>query len=295
MQHLFRKFVLSLVLCFYTAEAQDAAFIQPNPKNYSVRPYVFVNILDITVNDEAQHETTYIPNNPFNIGASISHSEFPIAIDFSYSLQDKEEENRLRTQALDFQINQYGRFYVADLFLKHYKGLYIDDESLSQSEADCPDISVVEIGILAQYIFSPNRFSYQAAFNQSERQIRSAGSFILGVGLNYFRISSDSSFVFKGESSMAIRQVGLHAGYAYNWVIFNNWLLSASLNAGMNLSENNLSPTVITRNSIFYNETQWSLGFSFLLNTISLEHPNESVIELTMGRFELAIVRRFLL
>lgn len=108
------------------------------------------------------------------------------------------------------------------------------------------DIDVFSLNV--SYSVNGKRYSHQAAFNQSTRQLRSAGSMIIGLGYNDMRMSmeksnldnyleqlsqymenhnmKDSSQLFR---SVSYKSIPVSLGYGYNWVLGKNFLASAQL------------------------------------------------------------------
>jgi hypothetical protein len=152
-------------------------------------------------------------------------------------------------------------------------------------------------------VFNGKRFSYQAAFNQNETQLKSAGSIIGGIELSHFRINSDSSFVFRKQNDFQSFQIGVNSGYAYNWVINKYWLFCGSINIGANISNKRVktffnqdiyvSPTLLLRISCFYNNENWSLGLSAVLKGTSFINKDKSELEFYSGRLGITYVQRF--
>lgn len=281
----------------------DSTYVKENDFDFSISGLLYFNYFELSVQNINEKEISYIPNNPTKIGVDFSHKKLPFDVAFGFNISNKDDENHLRSKCLDLQLSKYGRMYVADLFIQHYKGLYIDDPKLSVSESDCRDLSVLQTHLAGQYVFNGSKFSYQAAFNQNEKQLKSAGSWLLGGGVYYFKINSDSSFVFKEKNNVRSYQIGINAGYAYNWVINNYWLASGSLSLGANLENKNIktffdkdlcvNPSVICRSSIFYNKKKWSLGMSFVTNSTFLRFKENSDITLGSGRVYIKYVQRF--
>lgn len=76
--------------------------------------------------------------------------------------------------------------------------------------------------VSSYYVFNVRRFSYLSVIDQTQEQLRNAGSWMLAAsffnGRYYIRNDSVGSF------RMRFLQVSLGGGYAYNWVI-HHWLL----------------------------------------------------------------------
>jgi hypothetical protein len=74
------------------------------------------------------------------------------------------------------------------------------------------------------YAFNKRRFSYPAAFSQSYIQRRSAGSFLLAASGQGQVVETKGDY----ESRLNVSNIGIGAGYGYNWVPGRNWLLHIS-------------------------------------------------------------------
>jgi hypothetical protein len=296
--------ILSVIATTCLAQ-YDSSYIRKYDQKFLVKGFLYKNILNLSASENDKSAgTDYVPNNPVGLGVGFSYQDFIFDLTYGQNIGIKANNDYLKTNSFDFQIHRYSRKYSADIFIQQYQGLYVDDENLSIEKSNCPDLYIFQVGLTGQYLLNWKKFSYKAAFNQSEKQLNSAGSFLLGGGIYYFRIDSDSSFVFKNEIN-CIRsfQWGLNAGYAYNWVIGKHWLTSSSLSIGLNVGNERvksffnkdicINPTVILRLSMFYNSDSWSLGFLFTGNFISLMYPDESEIDLTSGRFEMMYAYRF--
>lgn len=279
--------------------AMDSAYIRPD-STLIVKASVYTSLTTLSVQEnKAAGETDYLPNSPASIGIGVVHPKIPFEIAFGMDAGAKEDDHYLRTRALDLQINHYGRMYVLDASLEHYHGFYIDDDTLAYDSADCPDLKIIAASLGAQYIFNGRKFSYQAAFSQSERQLRSAGSLLIGGNLQYLRIDSDSSFNFKGKHSITSLQLGLNAGYSWNWVITPRWLLNGSLTIGGNLEKTDaesglhVDPAFLVRAACLYSREKWFTGMYFVLNTLSSLYRDDSGINFSYGRIYIIYARRF--
>lgn len=103
-------------------------------------------------------------------------------------------------------------------------------------------MSVSNTTINLYYILNPRKFSYPAAFNQSTQQIKSAGTWKIGVQYSKQKIEIDNSKLpaltadEQQRVNMALKystihykDYGVNVGYSYNWVFARNCLLAGSL------------------------------------------------------------------
>ncbi|MDE6393570.1 MAG: DUF4421 domain-containing protein [Muribaculaceae bacterium] len=103
-------------------------------------------------------------------------------------------------------------------------------------------------GALAFYIFNSRRFSYAAAYNLSNYQLRSAGSWLLGMNGTFYECDFDFSRLpeeIKTNSdipfntySLDYNSVNVMGGYSYNWVANKHFLINVTLlpSAGISFS-----------------------------------------------------------
>lgn len=302
-KNLFRlSFFLLLFILFQNnlSAKTDTTYIQPFEQKLSVKTYISKNLLllnrDSDVKDE---EVSYMSNTPVGIGLGFSwHNS---SISFGYGFDFMRDKEKGKTKSLDFQYHHYGRKYVADFYFLKYKGFYIDEKSgKDDKEIElCPDLTINQYGVAGQYVFNGNKFSYKATFDQSERQLKSAGSFILGGSAFLTEIKSDSSFIVDEKKDFRNFQIGVSAGYAYTWIIKKNYFITASTTAGMNFGKENgnnklkVYPTALPRVSFGYNHKDWSLGMSFVGNMVSVAFSDESSINVFSGNFQLSFTKRF--
>ena len=128
----------------------------------------------------------------------------------------------------DFEINlnSYNIRWGFDFIYqdaRNFKGWH---ETEGQSRLELPPevLTLKSLNVNAYYAFNHRRFSYPAAFTQSYIQRRSAGSFLLAVSGQGQRAKTKAQY----ESLLNVTNIGIGAGYGYNWVPSRHWLLHIS-------------------------------------------------------------------
>ncbi len=112
-----------------------------------------------------------------------------------------------------------------------------------------PDISSVNVGLSFNYVFNYRRFSYKAAFNQTDRQKKSAGSVIAGFEAYSFKNKADSALVPQNISAtyfakardvknVQVLALNANVGYAYSFVFWKNFIMTGSCILGTGLQNN---------------------------------------------------------
>lgn len=147
--------------------------------------------LTMTQNSSYTSSQRFMPNSPLKIDFGITLNN--TILDFGYGVSVWKEKEKGKTKSFDFQTHKYIRKFVFDLFIQKYQGFYNDE---SKNIEIYPDLRIQNYGLSALYILNNKRYSYKAAFNQSEKQLKSAGSILLGAGIYQTKIESDSSFLY---------------------------------------------------------------------------------------------------
>ncbi|EPD31862.1 protein of unknown function [Capnocytophaga granulosa] len=144
------------------------------------------------------------------------------------------------------------------------------------------------------------RFSLRAAFEQSEKQIKSAGSLLLGSGFYYHKIVPDASKQQSLPKAFDNNQMGANIGYAYSWVVSPRWLLAGMVSAGVNFGNNsevlawhNLRayPASIGRLTLNYNREDWSFALTGIFNNKTVYSPSAQSFALLAPTTQFTITR----
>lgn len=299
-----RKYVLIfifLLVCAFCHAETDSTYIHRLGHRLALRPYISKTLLFMNQQLESGEEITFMANDPPKLGIGFSINNTIISLGYGYGFNFLADKKYGKTSALDFQFHHYGRKIVYDLYFQRFKGFY-DDDSDDNDVRVFPDMQIKQYGAYGHYVFNHKRYSYVAAFNKDERQLRSTGSFLLGGGIYNTRISSDSSFVYNGRNSFDNFQFGVSAGYAYTWVLGRYWDISASATTGINFGSDKLStfgrklrvyPTVFPRISAGYSRGDWSLNFSYVSNMVFPLMSDKENISVHSGAFQFSFVKRF--
>src|SRR5690606_34104196 len=154
-----------------------------------------------------------------------------------------------------------GKKWGIDAYIQRYDGFYINDPleniPVNTPYRQRPDIETRNIGITGNYTFNYNKFSFRSAYNFAERQLRSAGSFVVFGSLNSLTVEADSALLGSrytnayGELSdlysVKTTALSIAPGYAYN-LIYIGLCLNGTLAVGP--SHNWLSYEVLDKPSV---------------------------------------------
>ena len=159
-----------------------------------------------------------------NRKATLSMGVSYLGLSLNVSLNPAKLMGKYRDFELNF--NSYGRRFGFDVIYqdaKNFKGWH-DHEGMERIELPDGLLSVKTLNLNAFYVFNSRRFSYPAAFSQSYIQRRSAGSFLLGASGMGQHVTLD----WDQEMQLKMTNIALGAGYGYNYVPSQGWLLHIS-------------------------------------------------------------------
>lgn len=297
-------FLLVLLLPCVCQAQTDSSYIGFYDQKIALRTFVSRNFLILT-QETKNDDMSFVPNNPSNIGLGIAINNTVISFGYGYGFDFLRDKKKGKTKSFDFQLHNYGRKYVLDLFIQEYKGFYQEKNSGKKNEEIIlhPDLKIRSYGLHGQYVFNNKKFSYKAAFGHGEKQLKSAGSFLLGGGIYLTKISSDSSFFYKDKYVFRNFQFGVSGGYAHTWALGRHWFINGSITAGINFGSEKFSrlgkdrlevnPTVLPRISAGYNRKNWSLGFSALANILFNSVGDDENINWISGNGQITYIIRF--
>lgn len=272
----------------------DATYIKPRQHKIIARTFISNNAIEVYGNSKY-----YKPNNPLNIGVGLSVKNTLLNARMAYgviALRDKEKFGQ--SKVIDIQVHRYSRRFVMDVFVQRYKGFFHHMPRERKVELS-PSLSVMQLGLEGAYLFNGNKFSARAAFEQSEQQLISAGSFIVGGGAYKYKMNLGDSV--PTESRMVNNlQLGFNGGYAYSCVLGTHWLLSGMATVGVNFGNEpalikkakiNLYPTALTRMAASYRQPRWATALLVLVHNKSIYPFEYRKLNLTSVNLELSYVR----
>lgn len=197
-------------------------------------------------NDEGTHQSlTLAPARAVKVGPLVGWG--PIVLSYSFGLVSDHYQSR----SSEFNIAAYNSKVGFDLNYIHSRGNFnirkatgfegIDRHSIQGARVEAMTSNLLALNFY--YVLNHRHFSYPAAFSMSTVQLKSAGSWLLGLRLDRQRLHFDAEKTEKllqginpqakmidelKISSLHYRQGGVSFGYAYNWVPAKGWLVSGS-------------------------------------------------------------------
>jgi hypothetical protein len=189
-------------------EAKKLARIPENietfPKNFLFRPRVQLPgmTFNVTSRQKTGENFNWKASIPYVLGGAIRIKSVYISAGFRLPPDQAQTKKYGDTKFKDIYVNIQGRIVAWTLFFRDYKGFFLKDYSKFYPEWNldtagyprAPNLHVTEGGINIGFNFNKN-FSLNAAFAQSERQKKGAGSFLLNVSERWQRIETDTNIV----------------------------------------------------------------------------------------------------
>ena len=261
----------------------------------------------------------YRPNNGFSAGVGASYGIATLNLGFNLGFLDQNRDERGKTKFLDLQSHIYPRKWVIDLYGQFYEGYYISPRGTVSAQEDAfyqrPDLKIQVLGTSIYRLLQPNRFSYRAAFLQTEWQQHSAGSWLLGIEAYTGSVRGDSAllpgladpgFSQKQVDKIRFVEFGPGAGYAYTAVWKRHLFVTGSITVnadlsfvkervnGVTLDETRISPNITLRGVLGYNTDRWCMSVSWVNNNLNLRGTTsrENYL-LSTGNIRLTVAKRF--
>ena len=210
-------------------------------------------IIDLTQNSSLKYASTI--NQPIGIGFSRYGYAGSISRDINIIQQSKSTYGQTKKTNLSASFS-YRKVGVSAFFFR-YKKFYIknpEDFDVNWNTEGKPqrtDIENMGYGLNYLYVFNHKKFSLNAAYSFSQKQLKSVGSFITGIHTAKYMSKGDSSLINTSISNSFNPHLhfqkstqyvlGSSFGYSYNYVFWKNFMINASILPSVLLSISNLS------------------------------------------------------
>jgi hypothetical protein len=264
--------VISFIVCLFSAEAKslngyltakkDTNYIENYYNDLIIRLYSGEKTHSLDLNDlNSPYHLKYLPNGYFNLGAGVNFRSFGLSLATKVPIFQNSEIKHGETKRFGIQSYIYSSKFTVDLLTSFLKGYYLVNTSShlnsysKDKDYQRPDISSANIGISVNYIFNHSHFSYRAAFNDTERQKKSAGSLIAGGSIISYQTKADSSIVpreidakyflkSRDISKSGVLAFNANIGYAYSLVFLKNGIFTLSYILGTGIQDNSFGREV---------------------------------------------------
>lgn len=218
----FRRLDSLLAVRYYNSKIDTNYVVRPKTKwTLKARYNLSGNRIESEGREMGSHFKSEINSNfksTFSVGATYRGFSLNLALNPA----------KLAGKYRDYEINlnSYGKSFGWDFIYqnaKNFNGWYNQD---GKPRIDLPadKLTVITFNMNLYYAFNNKKFSYPAAFSQSYIQKRSAGSFLLAASGMHQR----ANYKWEETIKLLMTNIGIGAGYAYNFVPGKGWLLHIS-------------------------------------------------------------------
>lgn len=267
-------------------------YIKSFPDHFSLWPVFKQRRLDFEMTSllDTKKSITYKSNKPYSIGFGAYLFELVIELTAAVPLNEQSKRIYGESDARDLQLNIIGKRWGIDLYRQKYSGFYIDDPDVKvlpdEPYPQRADIETKNTGLSVNYTFNNKKFSFRSVYNFSDRQLRSAGSFVLFGSISGFQAAGDSAIINPnyaadfGDASQIqktkVTTLSIAPGYTYSLIYkgfylngtlaigpSHNWLYYEST-TGSSKNDIKFNFSVAGRIGIGYNGDRFFGGLSFM-------------------------------
>ena len=278
----------SILTAKYRKGGIDTAYITRPATKWTVTARMNVSGAKIETEglDNGQHfKAEMQANRKATVSVGVSY----LGISLSASLNPAKLMGKYHDYELNF--NSYGRRFGFDIVYQDAKNFtgWHDHEGMERITLPDGVLSVKTLNLNAFYVFNSRRFSYPAAFSQSYIQRRSAGSVLLAASA----MGQHATLDWDQEMQLKMTNISLGAGYGYNYVPGQGWLLHISAlptfivysNTSMTFGDTRVPlhyhfPEVIItgRGAAVYQWNNKFIGMSMVFNFTNVGHKESLAI-----------------
>lgn len=256
----------------------------------------------------------YVPTFAFRLGPRILWKEVGITATFALPIPEAELRRRGSSEMTEVLLNSYWRQNAIDLYYLRIRGFHVTGpwRELSVHKAErypqLPEANVTNTGFNWYYVYNPENYSLKAAFDQTEFQTKSGGSWLISPFYNHFELSLGTRFIGGiGDNSITgipilasgrFDTVGASVGYGYTY-IYDRFFASALIATGPGLeyqqigrsgdsdiNEFSLAVKINFNMSMGWNGKEYVGGVKFLLDSLSSNVSGTEVASnLVSGQF----------
>jgi len=262
--------------------------------------------------NSTENQYSILPNTNGRIALAYNYRFLTFKVGFSPKfLASGDSGEKGKTTVFRLTLDMFIKDIYQSFDYDQTKGYYIDGADgslpgLNPSEGEyllLPDMRTFSITGVTRYRFNEN-YSFKALVNQTEIQVKSAGSFVPELQYGYWQIKQPS-----GPEDIESFYFMAQGGYHYTYVISDNWYANLGLSAGLGIEFNKIDnrlgeveSTTRTTSAILGVNTQMGLGYNSKrihagmgLIGSAISRNDESVIKFdnVRGYFKIFIGYRF--
>lgn len=202
----------------------------------------------------------YRSNDSFKLGLGVNYKWFGLKVGVGLPLSENNVQQYGKSSGFGLQSYIIARPFIIDVVALRTSGYYLTlhGKNANQFQTENVPVYAINNGLKTRnfavnfiYVFNSKRFSYKAAFNQTDLQKKSAGSIVWGCGFSLFKIEDKDVIIPSEFTDDYFKEwadlVNFHSysvygslGYAYSLVPFQNGIVTASTSVRFGALHNEL-------------------------------------------------------
>ncbi len=261
--------------------------------------------------DSGEQKYSILPNTNLRMAIAYNYRFITLKVGFSPKfLAAGDTQDKGKTSIFRLTLDMFFKDFYQTFDYDQTKGYYVDgvNGGIPGSTGGgeyllLPDLRSLTITGITRYRFNEN-YSFKALVNQTEIQIKSAGSFVPELRYGYWQIKQPS-----GIEDIESFYILANAGYYYTYVLSKNWYANLGLSTGFGIEFNKVDTridgfesTERTTSGVFDLNTQIGIGYNSrrlhagtALIGSAITRNDESVIQFdnVRGYFKIFVGYRF--
>jgi hypothetical protein len=266
----------------------------------------------------------YTINTRLNMGLSFTFKGIGFDIEYSPPGLNNDDAQYGKSRQFAISTSANGRRLIYDIYYRQYQGFRTSavykapgDSTFDYSRRG--DIVNYNAGAVLTYVFNNKRFSSAAPYSLSQKQRKSAGSFLLGTYAFIYALTADSiiypdSVYTKFRKELQFKNAasytwGISCGYTYTLVFGKkkNWFVNLTTLPGISYqalyttnafdnktySRNSFAFSLQSRFSMGYNRKNYFIGIYWIGNNFVLGDDKSASINYKYGTFKFYYGHRF--
>ncbi len=227
---LFIALLLSVFAFNMTAqEIQD-----PTPHPWLVKGILEFPFYSFYLGAPAVRGLAYLPNFSPRVGPKILYKDMGAAVNFGLPIPSREISRRGDSKQTSILLSNYGKRNAIDVYYQRIRGFYASSPftelnfNKPERYPQFPDTRVLNAGINWYLVADPSKYNLKAAFEQTDFQKISGGSWIIHSFFNHLELSIGNEYV-PGSGSQELTTVpnvasgrfetlGLALGYGHTLI-----------------------------------------------------------------------------
>ncbi|MES2856972.1 MAG: DUF4421 family protein [Bdellovibrionota bacterium] len=195
----------------------DAQFVAFN-KNHLLVTYLDFSFYSFYLGAPDINGSSYLPNYAPKIGIQYGYRGIMMKFTVPLGSPSDEIDRRGPSKESGYILSRHWRSLGVDLYYQSYKGLYAHKPMADFSNdrprrfPQLPDAHVLNFGVNVYHVLSPDSYSLQAAFSQTELQTASGGSWLLNAFYNHVQLSTGNIFLPGTDPTAPTAPPDIHSG-----------------------------------------------------------------------------------